>query len=106
MKKIILMTLALVMSLTIAVAKAPAKKSVKTTVFTTDIHCHSCVNKIMNNVPIFGKGVKDVKVNVDTKEVTIVYDASKNTDLHLIEAFRSLKVNAEVKGEKPAPEKK
>ncbi len=106
MKKIILLTLALVMSLTIAAAKAPARKTVKTTVFTTDLHCHSCVNKIMNNVPMFGKGVKDVKVNIDTKEVTIVYDASKNTDQHLIEAFRSLKINAEVKDKKPAPEKK
>lgn len=106
MKKIILITLTLLMSITLAVAKAPAKKEIKTTVFTTDIHCHSCANKIMNNVPMFGKGIKDVKVDVDTKEVTIVFDASKNNENHLIEAFRSLKINAEVKAKQQPAEKK
>ena len=106
MKKLILFVLMLSMSLSFAVAaNAPAKKEIKTTVFTTDINCHKCANKIMNNVPVFGKGIKDVRVNVEKKEVTLVYDASKNNDQHLIEAFKSLKIVAKVKGDN-APVKK
>lgn len=48
-----------------------------TTVFTTDIDCEHCVKKIMNNVPSLGKGVKDVKVDLPKKEVTVVYDSTK-----------------------------
>ena len=96
MKKILLFTLMLFLGIGAAVA-APAKKEVKTVVFHTDIHCHSCANKIMNNVPVFGKGIKDVKVDVDTKEVTIVYDSSKNSNENIISGFKSIKIIATVK---------
>ena len=56
--------------------RRPTKKGV-TTVFTTDIDCEHCVKKIMNNVPSLGKGVKDVKVDLPKKEVTVVYDSTK-----------------------------
>ncbi|MEZ4996559.1 MAG: heavy metal-associated domain-containing protein [Bacteroidales bacterium] len=34
--------------------------------------CESCVNTIMKNIP-FEKGVKDVKCDLTTKEVTVQY---------------------------------
>ena len=57
----------------------------------------------MNNVPVLGKGVKDVKVDLPKKEVTVVYDSSKNNDETIVKGFASLKGKAEPK---KAPEKK
>lgn len=50
-----------------------------TAVFVTDVDCAHCVDKILNNVPTLGRGIKDVQVDLQTKEVTVVYDASKTT---------------------------
>ena len=81
MKKILMICLALVMGLGMcAAAGKPAQKKEVTTVFVTDIDCEHCVKKIMNNVPSLGKGIKDVKVDLPKKEVTVIYDASKNND--------------------------
>ena len=80
MKKILMICLALVMGLGMCAAEKPANKKTVTTVFTTDIDCEHCVKKIMNNVPSLGKGVKDVQVDLPKKEVTVVYDGTKNND--------------------------
>ena len=48
--------------------------------------------------------VKDVKVDIPTKKVTVTYDAAKNSDEGLVKAFKKIKVAAEV--EKPAAKKK
>ncbi|MBQ5727030.1 MAG: cation transporter [Alistipes sp.] len=70
----------------------------KTTVFLTDIDCENCAKKITNSIP-FQKGVKDVKVDVPTKLVTVTYDATKNSDENLLKSFSKIKVKAEVKKE-------
>lgn len=80
-------------------AKPAAQKNTATTVFTTDIDCEHCVKKIMNNVPSLGKGVKDVQVDLPKKEVTVVYDSSKNSDENIVKGFATLKVKAEPKKE-------
>ena len=71
--------------------------NLKTTVFNTDIVCKNCEKKIMNNVPALGKGVEDVKVNVETKEVTVVYDATKTSEEQLVKGFAKINVKAEPK---------
>lgn len=98
MKKFFVICLALVMGTGVCMAEKPAggKKTV-TTVFVTDIDCDHCVKKIMNNVPSLGKGVKDVQVDLSKKEVTVVYDASKNSDENIVKGFATLKVKAEPK---------
>ncbi|WP_417016042.1 cation transporter [Alistipes sp.] len=98
MKKLLMLCLALMMGagLTMAAEKAAPKKIV-TTVFTADVDCDHCVQKIMNNVPSLGKGIKDVQVSLEKKEVTVVYDASKNNDENIVKGLASLKVKAEVK---------
>ncbi len=104
MKKIIACCLAALMSAGVCLAAKPdAKQTTKTTVFATDIHCEHCAKKIMNNVPSLGKGIKDVQIDVPTKEVTVVYDATKNSDENIVKGFATLKVKAEPK---PATEKK
>lgn len=59
--------------------KKEKEKAIVTTVFVTDVDCAHCVDKILNNVPTLGRGIKDVQVDLQTKEVTVVYDASKTT---------------------------
>ena len=104
MKKFVLFCLALAMGVGVcAAAGKPAAKTIVTTVFVTDIDCDHCVKKIMNNVPSLGKGIKDVKVDLPKKEVTVVYDGTKNDDANIVKGFASLKVKAEPK--KAAAEK-
>lgn len=105
MKKLLMLCLTLVLGAGMATAaEKPASKKIVTTVFVTDVDCEHCVQKIMNNVPSLGKGIKDVQVDLETKEVTVVYDASKNTDENIVKGFASLKVQAEPKADpKTAP---
>ena len=77
-----------------AAAKDAKKASTVTTVFKTDIDCEHCAKRIMDNIP-FEKGVKDVKVDVPSKEVTVVYDASKNDAEGLVKGFAKIRVKAE-----------
>ena len=101
MKKIFALCLAVLMCAGMGFAqdkKAKTEKQVVTTVFCTDIDCEGCARKVYNSIP-FEKGVKDVKVDVKAKTVTVQYDASKNSDEALVNAFTKIKVKA-------APEKK
>ena len=93
MKKILMLCLALVMGVGMCAAQKAADKKTVTTVFTTDIDCEHCVKKI----PSLGKGVKDVKVDLPKKEVTVVYDSTKNSDDNIVKGFASIKVKAEPK---------
>ena len=96
MKILAMICLALVLGAGMATAAKPAvQKQLVTTVFVTDIHCDHCANKILSNVPSLGKGVEDVKVDVATKEVTVVYDAAKNSDENIIRGLATLKVKAQ-----------
>jgi copper chaperone CopZ len=61
----------------------------------TDVDCETCAKKIDNSIP-FQKGVKEVKVDVPSRKVTVTYDATKSSDEALIKAFKKIKINAEV----------
>ncbi len=100
MKKIAMLCLMLAMGMgtTMAAKPATAKKTTPT-VFCTDIHCDHCAKKILNNVPSLGKGIEDVQIDVATKEVTVVYDAAKNSDENIVKGFASIKVKAAPKKE-------
>lgn len=64
-------------------------KEIATVRFDTSIDCDACVNTIMKNIP-FEKGVKDVKCDLTTKEVTIEYQASKTRPELLKRALEKL----------------
>ena len=100
MKKMLMMCLVLLLGVgTCLAAKPAAQKKTVTTVFKTDVDCEHCATRIMNNVPVLGKGIKDVQVDLATKQVTVVYDASKNDVQTIVKGLASLKVKAE-----PMPE--
>ena len=97
MKKIIMLCLLAVMGFGIADAMAQKSNSqLKTTVFVTDVDCETCAKKIDNSIP-FQKGVKEVKVDLPTRTVTVTYDATKTSNESLVKAFKKIKINAEVK---------
>ena len=95
MKKIFLVCLVALFSVAVADAQAPKKgeKKTVTTEFLTDIDCEGCAKKVTNTIP-YEKGVKDVKVDVPTKTVTVTYDPAKTNDEALIKAFAKIKINA------------
>ena len=97
MKKLILCVIAALAFAGVgsAEAKEPQKKSDKTVVFDTDVDCEHCKAKIMNNVPSLGKGIKDVKVDVPTKKVTVTYDETKNSVENIIKGLATLRVKAQ-----------
>ena len=73
-------------------SKSAAKKSV-TVEFVTDIDCAGCAKKVTNTIP-YEKGVKDVKVDVPTKTVTVTYDPTKTNNETLVKAFTKIKIKA------------
>lgn len=106
MKKLIIMCLMAFIGFGVVESSAQKKnESLKTTVFVTDIDCEHCAKKITNTIP-YEKGVKDVKVDVPTKTVTVTYDATKCGEESLLKAFTKVKVKAEVKKEAKEEAKK
>ena len=70
-------------------------KDIKTAVFTTnpEMHCEGCENKIKGNLR-FEKGIKSIKTDLDSKTVTIEYDADKTTVEKIIEGFKKIRYEA------------
>ena len=76
-------------------AMAKPKKDIKTVVFSANLHCKACVNKVMDNVA-FEKGVKDLKVDLEKHTITIKYDAAKTNPEKLAAAIEKLGYKAKV----------
>ena len=98
MRRFISIVIALVAVVGITVAAPKSEKKIATVVFTTDLDCHHCAQKVMNSIP-YEKGIKDVQVDVPTKTVTVKFDEAKNSVESLTKAFESIKVTV-VKAEK------
>ncbi len=75
------------------------KKELATVKFETSIDCDHCVSTIMKNIP-FEKGVKDVKCDLTTKEVTIQYQKDKNKPEQLKKSLEKLGFTAKEVKEK------
>ena len=93
MKKIMMILAMLAVGAGVATAdpKQKAEKKIATVVFTTDLDCHHCAQKVLNTIP-YEKGIKDVQVDVPTKTVTVKFDEAKNSVELLTKAFESIKV--------------
>ena len=64
-------------------------------VFATSIHCANCGKKVQENIA-FEKGVKDLKVDVPTKQVTITFNPAKTDTVKLKKAINKLGYDAVV----------
>ncbi len=99
MKKII--AISIILTLIIALASNPLfaeNKKEKTVVFMVNMDCHGCKVKIEDNIP-YEKGIKDLKVNLDEKIVTITYRIDKTNDIEIIKAFAKIGYEAKISGQ-------
>lgn len=64
-------------------------------VFATSIHCDKCGKKVQENIG-FEKGVKDLKVDVPGKTVTVTFNPAKTDTLKLKAAINKLGYTAEI----------
>lgn len=64
-------------------------KKTQTVSFKVGMRCNNCVKKINDNIS-FEKGVKDLKISLDEKKVTITYDPSKTNPATLAKAIEKL----------------
>lgn len=84
-------------------AQEKGKKELQTVRFETSIDCENCVNTIMKNIPYI-KGVKDVKCDLTTKEVTVKYQDGKTTPEVLKRSLEKLGYTAKEVTEKKKEE--
>lgn len=106
MNRILATALALLMGLTLttASATAEAKEAGKTAtvVFATNLHCDNCKKKIESNIA-YEKGVRDLKVDVANKTVSVTYRTDKTSSEALRQAISKLGYTCLIKEEKPSP---
>ena len=97
MVKLIIVALCMVVGANnVSAQKADKKASKETEVtFKTSIHCNNCAERVKKNIPFDEKGVKDITVNVETKEVTIKYRTDKTDKEKLKKAIEKLGYTAE-----------
>ncbi len=92
MKRIILLAVAALMTLS-AVAASPEKvkkvKEVKEVTFNVHLHCENCVKKVQENIS-FEKGVKGLDVCQGHQTVTVKYDPAKTSEETLKAAIEKL----------------
>ena len=109
MKKLLLVCLMLVMGVAFAqaeiqkkdakTAKTEQKAEKKTVVFATSLDCPNCAKKVENSLP-YVKGVKDVKIELLTRDVTVTFDTKKCDEATLVAAFEKIDIKAEPMAEK------
>lgn len=95
MKTLIVLALA-VMGLTVTANAGNEKKATKTVTYEVSLHCESCKNKVEKNIP-YEKGVKDLKVDLEKKTVTVTFREDKNTTEGIRKALEKLGYTATVK---------
>ena len=64
-------------------------------VFASNIHCANCGREVQDNIA-FEKGVKDLKVDVEGKTITVVFNPVKTDTLKLKKAINKLGYTADV----------
>ena len=66
----------------------------KTVTFEVSMTCENCKRTIEKNIA-YEKGMKDMKVDLEKKLVTLTFDTRKTSEEKLIEAFEKLGYTAE-----------
>ena len=88
--KIILATIAILFATNLVSAQSQKDDSkVAQVVFSVNIHCHNCEQKIKENIP-FEKGVKELTTDLEKKLVTITYRTDKTDKESLKKSIEKL----------------
>ena len=88
--------LLILLALTLSIGTVNAKVNKQTVVLNVDLHCQGCCDKVMKNIA-FEKGVKDIVCDLDTKTVTVTFDADKTNTEAILKAFDKIGKPATVK---------
>ena len=78
---------------TMALAQKPGKNTSEV-VYKVSMDCEGCKKKIEKNIA-FEKGVKDLRVNLQEKHVTVVFDSTKTNVEKLKAAIEKLDFSVE-----------
>lgn len=78
------------------VAVKEVKNDLTTVVLSATIHCDNCKKKIEKNMA-FEKGVKEIKVDVNSKTITITFKSNKNTPEGIKKSLKKLGYDSEIK---------
>lgn len=89
--KLIKMILISMVVLATSISVYAQKKGEKVVVFNADLHCVSCKAKVEKNIP-FEKGVKDLKVDMEKKTITVTFKEDKNSTERLQKAIEKLNI--------------
>lgn len=102
MKHILLILAILVCAIVHPTPSAARDKGELTTVvLSANLHCDKCKKKIESNIP-FEKGVKDLKVDLQNKTITITFRSDKTDSEKLANAVKKLGYTVLIKEEKQA----
>lgn len=66
-----------------------SKKNLAEVTFNVNMVCHGCQTRIEKNIP-WEKGVKDLKVDLEKKTVTVTYDSLKTNEANLRKSIENL----------------
>lgn len=102
MKRIIIILVALVSTLTMSANNKKKAKNVESVTFNVSMHCENCQKKIEGTIG-WEKGVKNLKTDLEKKTVTIKFDVRKTNKQQLQEKIQELGYDVE---EVTAEEKK
>lgn len=86
-------------AITFSVNAQQKSKSTESVTYKTSIDCQACVDKIMTNLPQ-EKGIRDIKCDLETKEVTVVYQKTKNNPDEIKKSLEKLGYTAQQKNDK------
>jgi len=97
MKRIFLLLICVIGAITVVSAQSTKKNEKETVTFlVTNMDCENCVKKVEKNIA-FEKGVTDLKCDLKTKTVKVTFQPEKTTEKKLLDAFKKIKMDAEVK---------
>ena len=100
MKRLLLLT---TLFLFVFALNAYAKADKQTVLFSVDLHCQACIDKIMHEIA-FEKGVKDIVCSLKDKTVLVTYDANKTDIPTLQRAFSRIRKPATVLSSSSQPQ--
>lgn len=93
MKRLVLVLLCAVFTLSTAFAQDAKKDKETVTFFIEGMDCANCIKKIEKNIA-FEKGVTDLKCDLTTRTALVTYKADKTSKTKLAGAFKKIGLEA------------
>ncbi len=92
--RILILSIIAVFTASMSISAQNKKENhIKMVTFDVSMSCENCKKTIEKNIA-FEKGIKDMKVDLSTKQVTLKFDSRKTDEQKIIQAFEKLGYNA------------